>query len=131
MLDQVDALVVRRNTVDGVLTSLVELGYNSVGMDDGWQSCGAGVNASFHDASGHAIVNTTRFPSLLNMTTYAHQNGIQAYAYRNNDGCCEYGHVGPYYTNDANDLAAEGFDGVKFDNCVSKGKEGTTLLCRD
>ncbi len=38
---------------------------------------------------------------------------------QNNDGCCEDGKVGPYYVNDANDLAALGFSGVKLDNCVS------------
>ena len=43
-----DALVDRSRTVDGKPTSLLDLGYNRIGLDDSWQECGAGVNGSFH-----------------------------------------------------------------------------------
>ena len=45
--------------------SLADLGYLSVGIDDGWQSCGSGVAGSFHDAAGNPLVNTSRFPLQL------------------------------------------------------------------
>ena len=44
----VDALVDRSRKVDGEPTSLLDLGYNRIGLDDSWQECGAGVNGSFH-----------------------------------------------------------------------------------
>ena len=56
--------VSRKRTVDGVPTSLLDLGYDYAGLDDGWQSCGAGINGSFHTKDGTPIVNTTKFPSL-------------------------------------------------------------------
>jgi hypothetical protein len=31
----------RRNSVDGVPTSLLDLGYSMVGLDDAWQECGS------------------------------------------------------------------------------------------
>ena len=37
-----DAMVSRRRSVDGVPTSLLDLGYTDLGVDDGWQACGAG-----------------------------------------------------------------------------------------
>ncbi len=82
----VDALVLRRQTVNGVLTSLWDLGYNYASVDDGWQECGAGVNGSFHDPSGHAIINTTRFPDVRAWTDYAHSKGVLTGWYRKNDG---------------------------------------------
>ena len=35
--NQVDAMVDRSRTVDGKITSLLELGYNRIGLDDAWQ----------------------------------------------------------------------------------------------
>ena len=32
----------KSRTVDGKHTSLIELGYNRIGMDDNWQACDAG-----------------------------------------------------------------------------------------
>jgi alpha-galactosidase len=55
----VDALVQKH---DG--KSLLDAGYNHVGVDDGWQSCGAGPGGSFHDKDGKPIVNETTFPDL-------------------------------------------------------------------
>ena len=36
-----DALIDRSRVVDGVPTSLADLGFVNVGLDDGWQACGA------------------------------------------------------------------------------------------
>ena len=73
--------------VDGKPTSLAELGYNRVGMDDGksisvcaavhaphfpcasgYQACGAGINGSFHDADNNLIINKTLFPDMKSMS---------------------------------------------------------------
>lgn len=97
--------------------SLYDLGFQRIGIDDGWQACGEGVNGSFHNADGHYMYNFTRFPNMTDLVLYARSKGVAMDAYHNNDGCCEYGHIGPEYTNDANDLVNEGFTGSKFDNC--------------
>ena len=50
-----------------------------------WQACGSyGPNKNtYHDASGSPVVNTARFPSLGNMTAYAHSLGLKAGWYGN------------------------------------------------
>ena len=42
-----DALVDTSRLVDGKPTSLFDLGYTRVGLDDNWQACGTGANGSF------------------------------------------------------------------------------------
>ena len=76
----------RRNSVDGVPTSLLDLGYSTVGLDDNWQECGSyGPNKyTYHDAAGNPVVNLARFPSLANMTAYARSLGLKAGWYMNN-----------------------------------------------
>merc|ERR1719383_1271092 len=37
-----DGMARRSRMVDGVPTSLCDLGYCDVGLDDNWQACGAG-----------------------------------------------------------------------------------------
>ena len=53
----------RRNTVDGKPTSLLDLGYETVGLDDAWQLCGSyGPNHyTYHDQSGNPVINLSRF----------------------------------------------------------------------
>jgi hypothetical protein len=46
----VDAISARNRTVDGKLTSLLDVGYATVGIDEGWEGCGKGVNGTQHDA---------------------------------------------------------------------------------
>ena len=67
MVEQVDALVDRSRLVEGKPTSLLDLGYESVGLDDAWQACGKGVNGSFHNADGEPLVNLQTFPNLTAM----------------------------------------------------------------
>ena len=43
-----------------------DLGFTRVGIDSGWASC-TGVNGSWHDETGHFIINTTRFPNMKAM----------------------------------------------------------------
>ena len=68
-----DGMVVRKRKVDGVLTSLCDLGYCDVGLDDNWQACKAGHKYSYHDDDGIPIVNRERFPDMIAMTSYAHK----------------------------------------------------------
>ena len=51
---QVDALVKpNQNASWGEAgKSLLDFGYASIGLDDNWQACGAGVNGSFHNIDG-------------------------------------------------------------------------------
>ena len=73
-----DGMVARERLVDGVPTSLCDLGYCDVGLDDNWQACGAGVNGSFHAADGTPLWNTTRFPDVKAMNEKIHQLGLKS-----------------------------------------------------
>ena len=57
------AMSQRTRSVDGKLTSLVDLGYTYAGLDEGWAACGKGVNRSFHDAQGRPLIND-KFPDM-------------------------------------------------------------------
>ena len=78
MVQQVDALVDRSRLVSGKPTSLLDLGYTSVGLDDAWQACGTGINGSFHDKDGNPLVNLATFPNLTAMNAYAHSKGVKS-----------------------------------------------------
>ena len=74
ILAQVEALASRRTTTQ---PSLLEVGYTHIGIDDGWQSCGKGVNGSFHDAQGRPMVDTEKFPDMKGMNAAAHAKGVK------------------------------------------------------
>ena len=103
------ALADTSRLVNGVPTSLAQLGYITAGLDDCYQelldpSCvypGFGDAPLFevaaapdaaaapkgppytqHDANGRPVVNRTRFPDLLEMTTQIHALGLQAGFYQ-------------------------------------------------
>ena len=62
-------------------TSLCDLGYCDVGLDDAWQECDspdAAPGMHYHDDKGNPIVNTTRFPDLKAMTDFAHRLNLTA-----------------------------------------------------
>ena len=70
-------------TIDAIVdksrgTSLLELGFTNVGVDDGWQACGTGRelnnHSSFHAADGTPLVNKTKFPDVKAMVAYGHKN---------------------------------------------------------
>jgi alpha-galactosidase len=125
-----DKIAEKKRMVDGVPTSLQELGFEHVGLDDGWQKCGAGAYNSFHDVNGNPIVDLDRFPNLTAMTTHAHSLGLSAGWYANNCNCkelsCKYqpppcwegnGPLTKHMVQSANAVAEFGFDGVKLDGC--------------
>jgi hypothetical protein len=86
----IDGIVLRRNTLwNGTgPVSLYDLGYTRVGIDDGWEDGGAGVNGSFHDAAGVALVRKDLFPDMRALAEYSHSRGVFIDGYRNNDGNC-------------------------------------------
>jgi hypothetical protein len=45
--------------------SLLELGFERIGIDGGWMACGAGVGGSWHTAAGRPLVNETLFPKVV------------------------------------------------------------------
>jgi alpha-galactosidase len=112
-------MVSRRNSVDGVPTSLLDLGYSMVGLDDGWQQCGSygPEKFTYHNASGYPVVNLSRFPSLSNMTAYAHSLGLKAGWYQNDCVCQDHCADEMCYAGDVRALLDFGFDGIKLDEC--------------
>ena len=81
-----DGMVSRKRSVNGVLTSLLDLGYSDVGLDDAWQLCGSygGDKYTYHDENGKPVVDTSMFPDFNEMTDYAHSIGLTAGYYTNN-----------------------------------------------
>ena len=73
---QILGLTRRKNSINGKPTSLHDLGYSSIGLDDGWQACGHGVNGSYHDEHGDPLVDKSKFPSLSDMTAKGHAANV-------------------------------------------------------
>jgi len=105
----------RSRTVNGVQTSLIDLGYSDVGLDDNWQVC---TDGHYHDDQGRPVVNTTIFPSMKNMTDYAHSLGLTAGFYGNNCICSD-ASIGDkkFYQGDVDAFVEFGFDSWKLDGC--------------
>ena len=68
-----DGMVSKKRKVDGVPTSLCDLGFCDVGLDDNWQDCKGGHQYHYHDDAGIPIINRERFPDMITMTSHAHQ----------------------------------------------------------
>ena len=128
----VDAVASRKRLVDGKPTSLLDLGYGRVGLDDGWQACGSGwapagsSSKSFHAQDGTPLVNTTKFPSLKQLVEYGHSKGLLMGWYDDNCICMDSYKLRANaswaersYAGDVAQLLQAGFDGVKIDNCGS------------
>lgn len=109
-------------------TSLAELGFKDVGVDDGWQACGTGRSldnhSSFHDASGKPLLNATKFQDVKAMVEYGHKKGCTMGWYDNNCMCMDsYTKAGdPAWQDKCNKgdvqfLLDNDFDSVKIDNC--------------
>ena len=72
----VDAITAKNWTIDGKESvSLAEFGYDSVGIDEGWEGCGEGVNGTQHDAQGNPVINS-KFPNLTALVEYGHGKGV-------------------------------------------------------
>jgi len=103
--------------VDGVPTSLCDLGYCDVGLDDNWQACGAGHKFSYHNDAGVPIINRDRFPDMEEMTKHAHKLGLSAGWYGNNCICAETDVTTDMYQADVTSVTEFGFDAIKLDGC--------------
>lgn len=117
-----DAMAERKLTVNGKPTSLLDLGYDTVGLDDNWQDCGAGPNNTFHSATGTPLVNTKTFPSLKGMVSYGKSKGLKSGFYSNNCICHEHLPImGAEATRnlkgDAQLAIDAGFEALKADGC--------------
>eukprot|EP00933_Yihiella_yeosuensis_P005239 TRINITY_DN109718_c0_g1_i1.p1 TRINITY_DN109718_c0_g1~~TRINITY_DN109718_c0_g1_i1.p1 ORF type:complete len:443 (+),score=87.47 TRINITY_DN109718_c0_g1_i1:73-1401(+) len=122
MQDIMDGIAERKRLVDGKPTSLCDLGYCDVGLDDNWQDCGKGTDGfTYHSTEGgkmHPLVNKERFPDMAAMTAHAHKLGLTAGWYGNNCICTEKKQVPREgYEGDVKALVDFGFDGVKLDGC--------------
>ena len=105
--------------VNGVPTSLLDLGYSDVGLDDAWQLCGDYTNRHFtyHDETGAPVIDTSLFPDFKAMTDYVHSIGLTAGWYGNNCICEDHCSTDDCYQQDVNALVGLGFDSVKLDGC--------------
>merc|ERR1719414_1566858 len=113
-------MVSRSRLVDGVPTSLCDLGFCDVGLDDAWQECGKGKGGyHYHDEDGRSLVNFTRFPDMSKMTRHAHKRNLTAGWYGNNCICSEgKAATNAMYEEDVRYLTEVfHFDSVKLDGC--------------
>jgi len=122
-----EGMVSRKRTVDGKPTSLCDLGYCDVGLDDNWQQCGTyGKDAyTYHTEEGVPQINTDRFPDLSALPRKAHELNLTAGWYLNNCICRDHcgnnqdfgENITKCYDNDVKALYNFGFDSLKLDGC--------------
>ncbi len=119
IMSQMDGITSRNRTVKGVPTSLADLGFKDVGLDDNWQLCAKyGPNGyTYHNADGFPMVNTERFPDFIAMTTYAHSLNLTAGWYGNNCICSDHCSDPTCYLGDVTATIEFGFDSIKLDGC--------------
>ena len=91
LIKTIDAFALPRSSLNG--KSLVDLGYNNVAADDGWQpafsssSTAPGINGGFHDKNGMPIVSNITFPGGFKpLSKHAKNNGQTFSWYTNNCG---------------------------------------------
>ena len=122
--DTIDAITSRSRTIEGKHMSLADIGYQHVGVDDGWQACKTGKDCSFHTATGTPLVNKSKFPDLKALVDHGNGKGIKVGWYQINCICCdEFIDTGNLtwkkniYAADVKQLVDAGFHGVKLDDC--------------
>jgi alpha-galactosidase len=114
-------------------TSLLDLGFNSVGQDEGWAACAPqpgypSGNWMFHksnvDGSISPVVNQTLFPDMKGLVEEIHSKGLQvgwylnpcfSYCWKLGDTCGDECNAG-----DVIATLTYGFDSVKIDGCSSQ-----------
>jgi alpha-galactosidase len=120
--------------------SLRSLGYDSVGMDEGWAVCepqpgfmpgGYKFHRTNADGSLSPVENKTLFPDIGGLVADIHAMGLKAGWYLN--PCFSYCWGAGDTVGDAGDagdvaaLAAFGFDSVKLDGCANPGQTNASL----
>lgn len=119
------ALTSRSRSVDGVPTSLHDLGYITAGIDDCWQKCDSGPGGvGFHDASGYPVVDLSVFPDMRAMTARAKALGVTPGWYGNNchckdqrPGCALSNGSDSCFAGDVKATIDFGFESIKLDGC--------------
>ena len=120
-------------------SSLLSLGFNSVGMDEGWAVCepkpgfqpgGYKFHRTNPDGSFSPVVNATIFPNMTGLVSDIHALGLKVGWYLN--PCFSYcwGQETVGDQADAGDveaLAEYNFDSVKLDGCADPGQTNMTL----
>jgi alpha-galactosidase len=115
-------------------SSLFDLGYDEVGMDEGWAGCTAKPgwptgNWAYHrsnpDGSVSPVINSTLFPNMTHLVSTIHQMGLLAGWYLNDclSYCFELGDKCDDKTCSPGDVQAwanAGFDSLKLDGCSSQ-----------
>ena len=102
----------------GALTSLADVGYRSVGIDEGWEACGFGVNGTgHHDAAGNPLINPFKFPDMAALVAYGRARGLSLGWYLNGCACPDRHELDANYAGDVAALRDLGFEGAKFDGC--------------
>ena len=91
MIEAAEALTARNRSVEGFVkpVSLCDLGYCSVGVDEGWEGCGQGINGTQHDAQGFPTIDEHAFPDMQSMVEHIHDLGLSAGWYLNGCKCGE------------------------------------------
>jgi hypothetical protein len=118
------AMADRSRMVDSNPTSLIDLGYNSAGIDDCWQKCNSGPGGvGFHNASGYPIVDESIFPDMRAMTAKARALGLRAGWYENNCHCadhragCDLKNSPSCFKGVVQATVDYGFESIKLDGC--------------
>eukprot|EP00937_MAST-01D_sp_MAST-1D-sp2_P006070 g6070.t1 len=115
---QIDAIVAERVLPgSGQKTTLQALGFNSVGIDEGYEGCGLGVNGTVHTADGTPTIDPKRFPNMSALVEHAHGLGVEIGWYLNGCGCNERRELRINYEGDVRATVGLGFDSVKIDSC--------------
>ena len=72
IMTAIDAFTAKSWYIDGVKASLADIGYDSIGIDEGWEACDLGINGTQHYANGTPAVNS-HFPNMLKLVQYGHK----------------------------------------------------------
>jgi hypothetical protein len=105
----IDGIAAKNWSIGGRKVSLADVGYSSVGIDEGWEGCGQGVNGTQHDAHGNPVINTYRFPDMKSLVQYGHAAGVRMGWYQNGCACGERVEKDVNYRGDIRQLTALGF----------------------
>lgn len=113
-----------RTDHSGRPTSLCDLGYCDVGLDDNWQACHspeAADGMNYHREDGSPIVDLDLFPDLKGMVDFGHSLNLTAGWYGNNcicrDACRDPDECEKQIAADVEAIVRYGFDGWKLDGC--------------
>merc|ERR1719272_76196 len=98
-------------------TSLYDVGFHTIGIDEGWEGCGQGVNHTQHDAKGNPVIDTKKFPDMAGLGSAGHAKNVKMGWYQNGCACGERHALLQNYQGDVRKLAEFNFDAVKLDGC--------------